>query len=102
MRTFRTIQRKTGKSETGYNGLALMCISVYNRSMDSRELLKRLKADGWFQVAQEGDHVQFKHPTKPGRVTVPHPVKDIPEGTLGSIRRQSGLPLREDIKRKRS
>jgi predicted RNA binding protein YcfA (HicA-like mRNA interferase family) len=66
--------------------------------MDSREVIKRLKGDGWFQVAQEGDHLQFKHPTKPGRVTVAHPVKDIPDGTLASIRRQSGLTLREDIK----
>lgn len=66
--------------------------------MDSRELIKRLKADGWFQVAQEGDHLQFKHPTKRGRVTVPHPVKDIVDATLASIRRQSGLTLRENIK----
>lgn len=66
--------------------------------MHSREVIKRLKDDGWFQVAQEGDHIQFKHPTKPGRCTVPHPVKDIPAGTLGSIRRQSGLTLREDMK----
>jgi len=66
--------------------------------MDSRDVIKRLKADGWFQVDQEGDHVQFKHPSKPGRVTVAHPVKDIPDGTLASIRRQSGLTLREDIK----
>lgn len=62
--------------------------------MSSREVIKMLKANGWLQVAQEGDHVQFKHPTRPGRVTVPHPVKDIPKGTLGSIRRQSGLDLR--------
>ena len=46
--------------------------------MDSRELIKRLKADGWYKVAQEGDHVQFKHPTKPGRVTVPHPCQGHP------------------------
>jgi predicted RNA binding protein YcfA (HicA-like mRNA interferase family) len=69
--------------------------------MDSRELIKRLKADGWYKVGQEGDHVQLKHPTKPGRVTVPHPVKDILDATLASIRPQSGLTLREDI-RKRS
>ncbi|WP_239446724.1 type II toxin-antitoxin system HicA family toxin [Mailhella massiliensis] len=42
----------------------------------------------------KGDHHQFKHPTIPGRVTVPHPKKDIPPGTLASIRRQSGLKLR--------
>ena len=57
-----------------------------------------LIADGWYQVAQERDHLQFKHPDKSGRVTIPHPVKDIPEGTLGSIRRQSGLTLREKFK----
>lgn len=62
--------------------------------MNSREVIKQLMADGWRQVAQQGDHVQFKHPAKPGRVTVPHPVKDIPQGTLSSIRRQSGLELR--------
>lgn len=66
--------------------------------MDSREVIRRLKADGWFQVGQEGDHVQFKHPTKKGRVTVVHPAKDIPDGTLASIRRQSGLTFREDIR----
>lgn len=32
--------------------------------MESRELMKRLKADGWYKVDQEGSHVQFKHPTK--------------------------------------
>ena len=62
--------------------------------MSSREIIKALKADGWFQVAQEGSHVQFKHATKPGRVTVPHPKKDIPEGTLGSIEKQAGLQLK--------
>jgi len=66
--------------------------------MDSREVIRRLKTDGWFEVGHEGDHVQFKHATKRGRVTVPHPVADIPAGTLGSIRRQSELTFREDIK----
>jgi predicted RNA binding protein YcfA (HicA-like mRNA interferase family) len=41
-----------------------------------------------------GDHWQFTHPTKPGRVTVPHPRKDIPLGTLKSIEKQAGLKLR--------
>jgi predicted RNA binding protein YcfA (HicA-like mRNA interferase family) len=38
--------------------------------------------------------VQFKHPIKKGRVTVPHPARDVPIGTLKSIERQSGLKLR--------
>jgi predicted RNA binding protein YcfA (HicA-like mRNA interferase family) len=43
------------------------------RLMQSDECLKMLRAikdDGWFQVARSGSHLQFKHPTKPGRVTV--------------------------------
>jgi hypothetical protein len=39
-------------------------------------------------------HVQFKHPTKPGRVTVPYANRDIPLGTLRSIEKQAGLKLR--------
>lgn len=62
--------------------------------MDSREIIRRLEADGWFRVAQVGSHVQFKHAAKPGRVTVPHPKKDLPAGTLRSIERQAGLSLR--------
>jgi predicted RNA binding protein YcfA (HicA-like mRNA interferase family) len=62
--------------------------------MKSQDVIKALRADGWQQVAQKGSHVQFKHPTKPGRVTVPHPKKDIPFGTLRSVEKQSGLKLR--------
>jgi predicted RNA binding protein YcfA (HicA-like mRNA interferase family) len=62
--------------------------------MNSKDVVAGLKADGWAQVAQKGSHVQFKHPTKPGRVTVPHPKKDIPIGTLRSIEKQAGLKLR--------
>ena len=59
--------------------------------MDSREIIRRLKADGWFEVAQAGSHKQFKHATKPGRVTVPSPRKDVPIGTLRSIEKQAGI-----------
>jgi predicted RNA binding protein YcfA (HicA-like mRNA interferase family) len=45
-------------------------------------------------VARKGSHAQFTHPTKKGRVTVPHPKKDIPLGTLVSIERQAGIKLR--------
>ena len=62
--------------------------------MKSREVIAALKSDGWYGVGQKGSHVQFKHPTKPGRVTVPHPERDIPVGTLRSIEQQSGLKLR--------
>ncbi|MFD9902430.1 type II toxin-antitoxin system HicA family toxin [Mesorhizobium sp. NPDC059025] len=62
--------------------------------MKSAEIIKALQADGWYEVARKGSHAQFKHDTKPGRVTVPHPKRDIPLGTLRSIERQSGLKLR--------
>jgi len=64
---------------------------VYNEFMNSRELIKLIEKDGWFLVNTEGSHNQYKHPSKKGRVTVPHPKKDIPIGTLKSIKKQAGL-----------
>jgi predicted RNA binding protein YcfA (HicA-like mRNA interferase family) len=62
--------------------------------VDSRDVLRALKSDGWAEVAREGSHVQLKHPTKQGRVTVPHPKRDLPIGTLKSIEKQAGIKLR--------
>lgn len=59
--------------------------------MDSRTILKRLSEDGWTVVRVKGSHHHLQHPTKKGTVTVKHPAKDIPIGTLKSIERQSGL-----------
>jgi predicted RNA binding protein YcfA (HicA-like mRNA interferase family) len=59
--------------------------------MDSKAVIKALKKDGWVEVDQKGSHKQFRHPTKAGRVTVPHPVKDLKIGTLKSIEKQSGI-----------
>ncbi len=60
--------------------------------MTYKELLRKLLADGWYKVDQEGSHLQLKHPTKPGRVTIPvHSGKDIAPGTLNSILKQAGL-----------
>ena len=61
------------------------------KSYSSREILKLLKADGWYEVACDGDHHQFKHPTKKGRVTLPHPKKHIPIGTVKSIAKQADI-----------
>ena len=62
--------------------------------MHSRDILAALQADGWVEVAQKGSHVHLKHPIKPGRVTVPHPRRDLPIGTLRSIERQAQIKLR--------
>ena len=61
---------------------------------DSKSIIRALKMDGWVYVCTVGSHAQFSHPTKPGRVTVPHPKKDLPLGTIMGIERQSGLKLR--------
>ena len=58
--------------------------------MSSRRIIRRLVADGWMLRNTRGSHHQFVHPDKPGRVTVKHPSKDIPIGTLRSIHRQAG------------
>jgi len=52
---------------------------------------KIIEAGGWYLSGTVGDHYQFKHPTKKGRVTVPHPKKDLKSYEIASIRRQSGL-----------
>jgi len=54
-------------------------------------VLRRLLDDGWFQVKSKGGHRQFKHPTKPGLVTVSgKPSHAVPPGTLKNIFRQAG------------
>lgn len=64
------------------------------KSYSSRDVIRMLEADGWYLVRVSGSHHQYKHPTKPGTVTVKHPDKDIPRKTLDSIERQSGLRFR--------
>jgi predicted RNA binding protein YcfA (HicA-like mRNA interferase family) len=64
------------------------------RAVGSRQAIKALEADGWFLVRVKGDHHQFRHPTKRGKVTIPHPVKDLPMQVVVSIERQSGVDLR--------
>jgi len=61
--------------------------------MNSRAVIKMIKKDGWYKVDQDGSHVQFRHPVRKRRVTVPHPEKDIPVGTIKSIEYQSGIKL---------
>jgi predicted RNA binding protein YcfA (HicA-like mRNA interferase family) len=56
-----------------------------------REVLRRLRDEGWTLVAQEGSHRQLRHPTKPGKVTVAgKPSDDLDRGTWTSIQRQAG------------
>lgn len=60
--------------------------------MKAGEVIKLIEKDGWEFNRQKGSHKIFKHPIKRGIVVVPeHGKKDIPPGTLKSIKRQAGL-----------
>jgi predicted RNA binding protein YcfA (HicA-like mRNA interferase family) len=59
----------------------------------SREVIRLLRDDGWFEAGQTGSHLHFKHPINRGKVTVPHPKHDLPIKTLKSIEKQSGVRL---------
>ena len=62
--------------------------------MRSRDIIRTIEAAGWFEVRQSGSHRHFRHPDRPGTVTVPHPKADVAIGTIKSIERQSGVSLR--------
>src|SRR5204862_2359774 len=81
----RTAAFRRAVRDTIYDILALV---------SSADVIRALKRDGWSEARVKGSHHHFKHPTKPGIVTVPHPKKDIPRGTLASIERQAGIQLR--------
>jgi predicted RNA binding protein YcfA (HicA-like mRNA interferase family) len=59
--------------------------------MNSAEVVKLIHADGWLLVRITGSHHHFRHSVKPGLVTISHPKKDLPPGTLNSILKQAGL-----------
>jgi predicted RNA binding protein YcfA (HicA-like mRNA interferase family) len=57
---------------------------------NSRDIIRRLEKEGWRLARSKGSHRQFKHPTRPGRVTVRHPKKDMPPKTVASIYESAG------------
>ena len=60
--------------------------------MKVRELVKMIERDGWMQVRTRGSHRQFKHPVKPGTVTVSGKAGiDVPPGILNNVLKQAGL-----------
>ena len=66
--------------------------STYSVAVKVREIIGRLESDGWQLVRTRGSHRQFRHPSKPGTVTVSGNLGlDVPAGTLGSILKQAGL-----------
>lgn len=50
-----------------------------------RDIIRLIEADGWMVDRIAGGHIQYRHPVKPGTVTVPAGGKrsrDVPQGTL--------------------
>ncbi len=62
-----------------------------SQEVKSSDLIKELEADGWSLDRIKGSHHHFRHPRKPGTVTVPHPKKDLKKGLVKGIRKQAGL-----------
>jgi predicted RNA binding protein YcfA (HicA-like mRNA interferase family) len=57
-----------------------------------RDLISLIESDGWVLVRTKGSHRQFRHPSKPGTVTIAgKPGVDMPPGTLNSVMKQAGL-----------
>jgi predicted RNA binding protein YcfA (HicA-like mRNA interferase family) len=59
--------------------------------MSSADLIRELTKAGWVEVRCAGSHHIFKHPTRPGHLTVPHPKKDLGKGLIKQIRKAAGL-----------
>ena len=62
--------------------------------MTYRELVRIVEEDGWFLERVSGSHMQYRHPTKPGTVTLPaggRMAKEVPPGTLNSVLKQAQL-----------
>ncbi|MCK8517403.1 type II toxin-antitoxin system HicA family toxin [Methanoculleus sp. 7T] len=60
--------------------------------MKVKDCIKMIEADGWYLVATRGSHRQYKHPSKPGRITIAgHPADELAPGTLNSVLKQAGL-----------
>lgn len=90
----RIQQRTQARSPQGtYRELADSVSATRGRGeLKVREVIARLQDDGWFLVATRGSHRQFKHPVKPGRVTVAgNPSDALAPGTLRSILKQAQM-----------
>jgi predicted RNA binding protein YcfA (HicA-like mRNA interferase family) len=75
--------------------LDMAATNTHCMRIKAREVIKALKADGWFEARATGGHQHFKHPAKPGLVTVPiHGAADLKLMVLKSIEKQIGVKLR--------
>ncbi len=64
-------------------------LSTASARMKVRQVIQKLEADGWTFIRTRGSHRQYKHPTKPGKVTVAGKLSDeVPPGTINNIWKQ--------------
>ncbi len=59
--------------------------------MNSKELIKRLEAEGWVLRGVKGSHHIYTHPSQPGHISVPHPQRDLGAGLVHKLLKQAGL-----------
>lgn len=60
--------------------------------MKVKDVIRMIERDGWYLVGTRGSHRQYKHPEKPGKVTVPGKLSaELAPGTLNSILKQAQL-----------
>jgi predicted RNA binding protein YcfA (HicA-like mRNA interferase family) len=67
----------------------LMVVIIH--TMKSAELIRQLTKEGWTLDRVAGSHYIFKHPTKPGHISVPHPKADLGKGLIHKLLKQAGL-----------
>ena len=63
------------------------------KSYSSREIIEIIENDGWHYQDSTGSHNHYKHPVKKGKVTIPHPRKNIPIGTVKNILKQADIKI---------
>lgn len=67
--------------------------------MKIRDVIKLIETDGWYLVTTRGSHRQYKHPVKPGRVTIAGQLgDDLAPGTLNSVFKQAQIQKPSDKK----
>lgn len=69
---------------------AFSILVVIMRTMDSKQIIKRLEMDGWVLRGVRGSHHIFTHPAKSGHISVPHP-KELGAGITHKLLKQAGL-----------
>jgi len=65
--------------------------SVYNKQMNSKQLIKEMKSTGWTVKRIKGSHHQMAHPDYGFVITVPHPKKDLSKGLVNAIKNKAGI-----------